>query len=55
MDKKKIIFTEFWWGNFYKMAAWKPRRTWQDDTKIDVMEMDCEDWRQIKLPQDLVQ
>lgn len=39
MDKK--LYSQSFGGEIF--IKWQPRRTWQDDTKIDVMEIDCKD------------
>ena len=45
-------FTGFWWGNLRERALGRPRRRWEDNTKMVQMRVECGGMDLIDLAQD---
>jgi len=46
------LYTGIWWGNLKEEITWGHRCRWQDDIKMDFLELGCEGMDWIDLAQD---
>ena len=46
------MLTGLWWGNEIKRPFERPRRSWEDNIKMDIQEVGCEGVNWIEMAQD---
>jgi hypothetical protein len=49
---RREVYTGFWWGNLMERPLGRPRRRSEDNIKMDLEEVGCEDMDWIELVQD---
>jgi len=49
---KGEAYTGFWWGNLRERPLGRPRRKWENDMKMDLLEVGCGGMDWIELAQD---